>query len=605
MSDDLLLSCQELARAHGGKTLFSGLGFGIREGERIGLVGPNGAGKSTLLRTLVDDEQPEAGRVTARRLLRLGFVPQSTDYPQGLSAEDAVLERLGDLGLAEHELAGRASSWLGRAGFVDFAQEARTLSGGWQKRLSIVRELAREPELLVLDEPTNHLDIEGILWLEEILVVSRRALLVVSHDRWFLQNVATKMMELSPTWPTGLFVAAGGYADFLEKREEARLAQESRETTLANQVRREVEWLRRGPKARTTKAKARIDEAGRLQDELASVKERNRTIEAGIDLSASGRKTKRLLDLHGVSKSLGDRSVLDDVSLPLTRGARVGIIGANGSGKTTLLRLLEGGLEPDTGRIERAPHLKVVHFEQDRASLDPSISLQQALSPTGDTVLFRGQQVHVSGWAQRFLFRTEQLPVSVGQLSGGERSRILLARMMLLPADVLLLDEPTNDLDIATLEVLEQSLLDFPGALVLVTHDRFLLDRVATSVVAVEPGGCVTTYADLAQWEAAKRASSKETSKVKKADSRSERKGTGKKKLSYHEQREFDGMEQAILEAEERLSEAESAAADPGIASDPAALQERHSALAEAQAAVETLYARWAELEAKVAPPEA
>jgi ATP-binding cassette subfamily F protein uup len=600
VSGELLLGCDELARAHGARTLFTGVSFGVFEGDRIGLVGPNGSGKSTLLSILAGREQADDGTVTRSRLLTLGFVPQVPVLDTGLSAEDTVKAALSDLKLEPHEVAARTGAALSRAGFEDPEQIVGTLSGGWRKRLAITAELARQPRLLLLDEPTNHLDVEGVLWLEELLVAERRSCIVVSHDRWLLENVSTRVMELSRTWPRGIFSADGSYVDFLERREAALAGQAAQEASLKNLVRKEIEWLRRGPKARTTKSQARIQEAGRLQAELADVKERNTTGTASVDFMATGRKSKRLVVAQGASLSYGERAVIDDLDLVLVNGTRVGIIGANGSGKSTLLKLLSGELEPTTGSVERAPGLAVVRFEQDRESLDPAESLKAALAPTGDTVIFRGRPVHVTGWAQRFLFRTEQLTMPVGRLSGGEQARVLLARLMLRPADPLLLDEPTNDLDISTLEVLEESLMDFPGALVLVTHDRFLLDRVTNSILSVEADGRVVTHADLAQWQAARKAAAKPTkAKTAAPAPRKRQAARGIKRLTYREREEWEAMEETVLAAEGVVEEAQAAAADPMIATQATALAEAHAGLAAAEAEVERLYARWAELEAK------
>ena len=628
MSADVLVSCEGLTRAHGTRTLFDGITFGLFAGDRTGLVGPNGSGKSTLLRIVAGLELPDSGSISRKRFLRVGHVPQTPDLPLDDTAEQVITSGLLEIGLDEHEILGRVAASLGRAGFEDPSVRVGTLSGGWRKRLAIARELAKEPELLLLDEPTNHLDVEGILWLEELLPSERRACFIVSHDRWFLENVATRMMELAKTWPDGLFATEGDYADFLERRDEAMRGQESYQSSLQNIVRREIEWLRRGPKARTTKSQARIKQAGRLQQELAEVKGRNAKATASIDFTSSERRSKRVLAAEGVTKSLGGRVILKDIDLSLVNGTRLGIIGSNGSGKTTLLRLMAGELEPDTGNITRATNLRVVRFEQDRESLDPSLSLQRALAPEGDAVTFRGEQVHVSSWAKRFMFRAEQLPVQVGRLSGGEQARILIARLMLRPADLLLLDEPTNDLDIATLEVLEESLTEFPGALVLVTHDRYMLDRVATTLASIEEDGRLVTYADLAQWQAAHgkgavpstpggkgkgSSAPKDKSAPKDAPQGKERsegeapftkakpqsQPRGVKALSYKERGEWTAMDGLIVEAEARAERAGQALADPAVARDAGALTKRQAEHEAARAEVDRLYARWAELEAK------
>jgi ATP-binding cassette subfamily F protein uup len=459
-----------------------------------------------------------------------------------------------------------------------------------------------------MDEPTNHLDLEGIVWLEELLESEPLAYVVVSHDRYFLENVAARMMELNRAYPDGLLQVEGTYSVFLEKRDEVLKNQVEYQESLANRARTEVEWLRRGPKARTTKAKARIQQAGRLLEELDEVKARTATQgTAGIDFTGSGRKTKKLLVAEDLVKSYDGRKVLDGVSLAITPGSRLGVLGPNGSGKTTLLSILAGIAEPDSGHVERAQFLKTVLFEQSRETLDRSVSLRRALAPDSDSVLYNDRPIHVASWAKRFLFRSEQLDTPVSRLSGGEQARILIARLMLRPADLLILDEPTNDLDIPTLEVLEESLLEFPGGLVLVTHDRYLLDRVSTTILALDGSpdagtgktGKAQFFADSAQWEESRKAAAappKSAGKSKTGAAKAEA-----KKLSYKEQKEWEGMEAAIGRAEAALAASQAAVEDPAVATDPVALQARYTALEAARTAVERLYARWAELEAKAA----
>jgi ATP-binding cassette subfamily F protein uup len=448
-----------------------------------------------------------------------------------------------------------------------------------------------------LDEPTNHLDLEGILWLETAIQTAN-ACLVVTHDRYFLENVATQMVEVNPVYPQSAFQVNGNYSEFLERREEFLEAQAKQQESLATKVRREVEWLRRGPKARTGKSRARVDAAGRLIDELAAANLRSRTATAQIDFTASDRKTKRLIEAEGIGKMFDGRELFQNLNLTLAPGVRVGLVGANGSGKTTLLKILEGALQPDEGTIRRADRLQIVSFAQDRgAHLDPETSLRRTLCPEGDSVIYRGRPIHVAGWAKRFLFRDEQLEMPVSRLSGGERARVMIARLMLAPADVLLLDEPTNDLDIPTLEVLEDSLLEFSGAVVLVSHDRYLLDRVSTVVIGLD-GGEGGVFADYSQWEASRGEPAVEKAVPKDARQQAPPDGP-KKKLAYLEQREWDGMEEKILIAEQELAAWQQELQE--AASDAKRLTVAYEKLQDAQRRVEDLYARWAELEAKVA----
>jgi ATP-binding cassette subfamily F protein uup len=597
MARSVLLSCAAVSKAYGTRSLFEELSFGLFEGDRVGLVGPNGSGKSTLLRILAGLEAPDRGTRSLRGGTRVGYVAQDPVFPAGRLVEDVVATAVTDVD--EVDRPGRIALALGRAGFGDGRAPVDTLSGGWRKRLAIARELAAAPDILLMDEPTNHLDLDGILWLEELLATEARAYLVVSHDRYFLEHVAARMLELNRVYPGGLFESEGRYSEYLARRDEFLRGQAAYEESLANTVRREIEWLRRGARARSTKAKGRIKEAGRLMEELADSRERGRTGTAGIDFTSSQRRTRRLLVARGVTKSLGGRLLVRDLDLTITPGTRVGLMGPNGSGKTTLLGVLAGSLAPDAGEIERADGLRVVRFDQDRSGLDPAQPLRRALAPEGDAVVFQGRSVHVASWARRFLFRPEQLEVPVGRLSGGEQARILIARLMREPADLLILDEPTNDLDIPTLEVLEDSLAEFEGGLVLVTHDRFMLERVSTVIVALDGQGGAETFADYAQWETARATRPAATAPAPARQAAPAR--VRARRLGYLEQREWEGMEEAIVAAEAAVKECEAAAQSPEIASDAVALQARYAALEAARAEVNRLYARWAELEAKQA----
>jgi ATP-binding cassette subfamily F protein uup len=477
--------------------------------------------------------------------------------------------------------------------------EAASLSGGWRKRLAIAEALVQGPDILLLDEPTNHLDLAGIEWLEQLLEQAQFAAVVVSHDRYFLENVATEMAELSRAYPNGLLRVTGNYSEFLVRKDEFLRAQERHQDALENRVRREIEWLRRGSKARTSKSKARIDKANDLIGELRDLNARTRTATADIDFSATERKTKRLIELEGLSYAYGERTLFSKLDFTLTAGKRVGLVGPNGSGKTTLLRLLNGELTPTSGTIKKADLLKIVYFDQTR-QLDPEVTLRRALAPESDSVVYQDRVIHVASWAARFLFTGEQLNQPVGRLSGGERARVLIAKLMLQPADVLLLDEPTNDLDIPTLEILEESLLEFCGALVLVTHDRYLLDRVSTVVVGLDGQGGSGQFADYSQWEAWIRESRESKSAKKERPATIEQPQTGtKKKLSYIEAREYATIEHRIAEAEATLVAKRAAYEAPAIATDATRLIAAQTELEEAQAAVDILYARWHELEEK------
>ena len=610
MPPAVLLGCDAITKAFGAAPLFEGLTFVLHEGDHVGLVGPNGAGKSTFLKILAGIEMPDSGACSRRKNLRVGYVPQTPEFPPGGTAEEVVAQAVAAAGrIDDDERDHLVRLALGKVGFDDPGVSTDILSGGWRARLAIARALARQPDILLLDEPTNHLDIESILWLEALLRTEPEAFVVVSHDRYFLENVAGRMLEINRLHAAGLFHVKGSYADFLEARDLKLQNQAAYQETLANLVHREVEWLRRGPRARRTKSKARIESAGRSIAELADSRARSAVSTVGIDFSASGRRTKRLWAARGLRKTFGGPPVIDNLDLLLMPGLRLGVIGPNGSGKTTLLRMIVGEVEPSAGTIERADQLRVVYFEQNREAIDPALSLKRALAPTGDSVIYRDRALHVAAWAKRFLFRPEQLETPVSRLSGGERARIVLARMMLQPADLLVLDEPTNDLDIPALEVLEESLLEFPGALVLVTHDRFLLDRVSTQILALDGRGGAQFYADYDQWQAHARrpmAQGKRSDKSAAgaaggaAAAPSGDRPSGVRRLSYLEAREWEGLEAAVLAAETLVARARRQAEDPSIATDAGTLQQRHAELAGLQREVDRLYARWAELEAKL-----
>jgi len=593
----VLLSVSALRKAFGARVLFENVSLSLFEGDRTGLIGPNGSGKTTLLEILAGREAPDAGTRAIRKQTRLAYVPQDSLFGPDDTVGSVLTAALSGLPLEEQEKTTRVQAMLSRSGFEMPDALASALSGGWRKRLAIAAALVASPDVLLLDEPTNHLDLEGILWVEQA-IQTVNACLVVTHDRYFLENVATQMVEVNPIYPLSTFQVKGNYSEFLERREEFLEAQAKQQESLATKVRREVEWLRRGPKARTGKSKARVDAAGRLIDELSAVTMRSRAATAQIDFTASDRKTKRLIEAEGIGKVLGGRRLFQDLNLTLSPGVRIGLVGANGSGKTTLLKILEGTLQPDEGTVRRADKLQIVSFAQDRGEhLNPETSLRRTLCPEGDSVIYRGTPVHVAGWAKRFLFRDEQLEMPVSRLSGGERARVMIARLMLAPADVLLLDEPTNDLDIPTLEVLEDSLIEFAGAVMLVSHDRYMLDRVSTIVIGLDgAGGGV--FADYSQWEAWKDEQPSEKSSPKQPRAPSSLEGP-KRKLSYMEQREWDGAEAKILEAEEEVAnwQRELEAAGPDVKQYTAAYEKLQSA----QRRVEELYARWAELEAKVA----
>ena len=598
-----ILNAQGLTKAFGATTLFREIGFTVSDGDRIGLIGPNGAGKSTLLKVLAGEEDADAGDVAVRKRARVGYVAQESTFAPGLTIRNILESALQRGGVSENEREGRLRETGGRIGFPDLTAEAARLSGGWRKRLAIAEAVVSHPDVLLLDEPTNHLDLAGIVWLEELLNEGDFACVLVSHDRYFLENVATEIVELNRVYADGLLRVKGTYSKFLEGREAYLEAQSKLQDALKNRVKVEVEWLRRGPKARATKAKARIDNANELIGQLKEVNTRVQTASAGIEFSATERQTKRLVEFENVSVELGGRRIVEGLNFLITAGMRVGLVGPNGSGKTTLLRLLTSELQPASGVLKKANGLKIVYFSQMR-ELEEGVTLRRALAPDSDSVVYQGRVVHVASYAAKFLFTGEQLNQPVERLSGGERARVLIARLMLEPADLLLLDEPTNDLDIATLEILEESLLEYSGALVLVTHDRYMLDRVSTIVLGLDGKGGAETFADYSQWEQwrgvkiedaiAPGAAGKAVASVPAPTA------GGRKKLSYLEAREFAGIEAAVEAAEERLQKAREMMEDPAVAVDAVRLTAALREMESAQDAVDGLYARWAELTEKV-----
>jgi ABC transport system ATP-binding/permease protein len=589
-----ILNAQGISKKFGADPLLRNISFTVEERARIGLIGPNGSGKSTLLGILAGQIDPDDGEVATRKRARLSYVAQQSEFVPGTSIKAVLEASLEGIGAPAAEWEGRIGETLGRTGFEDFAADASRLSGGWRKRLAIAEALVQQPDVLLLDEPTNHLDLAGIDWLEGLLNTASFACIVISHDRYFLENVCTETVELNRTYPDGLFRVNGNYSEFLEKKEAFLEAQVKRQDALANRVRTEVDWLRRGPKARTTKSKARIDKAHELIGELAEVSSRNRTATASIEFSATDRQTKRLVELENLQYGFDGRSLFAGLNFVLTAGMRIGLVGPNGSGKTTLLRLLRGEFEPLDGGIKRATSLRTVYFDQNRI-LDADVTLRRALAPDSDSVIYQDRVIHVASYASRFLFSGDQLNQPVGRLSGGERARVLIARLMLEPADLLLLDEPTNDLDIATLEILEESLLEFRGALVLVTHDRYMLDRVSTSVLGLDGRGGAESFADYSQWEAWQRQPQQEIV----SPPGDKRTPPSKKKLSYLEAREFATIEDRVTAAEEKVAREREVVEDPGVATDAVRLQAALLALEQAQSELDDLYTRWAELEAK------
>ncbi|MDA0737874.1 MAG: ABC-F family ATP-binding cassette domain-containing protein [Nitrospirae bacterium] len=596
-----LIHCQQISKSFGAKQLFANLTVGVEEKDRLGIVGPNGAGKSTLLKILAGLEQTGEGTVTRRQHLRVAYVPQQAEFPDQATVAE-VIEQAGEAaGVPLDECLVRTQEVLGRTGFDHGGIIVGPLSGGWKKRLAIACGWVQSPDIMLLDEPTNHLDFDGLSWLESLMAQTPWPWVMVSHDRWLLDHGTNKIAELNSRYVEGIFQVNGSYSDFLEQRAAFQESQSQQAQTLAGKVRREEEWLRRGPKARSTKAKYRVDTAHALQAELAETKARLKQEGTDIDFVGSGRKTKRLIAAEHLSKAYGDKTLLRDFELVLSPGTAIGILGHNGSGKSTLLKLLAKTIEPDQGTVSHADALKVVYFDQHREQLNPKETLRKTLSDTGHTVMYRDRTVHLAAWAKRFRFQPEQLDLPIELLSGGEQSRALIARLMLQSADVLIVDEPTNDLDIPTREVLEESLQDFPGTLVLVTHDRYMLTRVCSQFVGLDGTGNHGLFAEYQQWERWLRRESQSRDGKGGSQSGSGRsKRSSNKKLSYKEQQEYDSFEATILQAETDVESCQKKVEDPKVVSDHVQLQDAFDALAVAKRHVEQLYERWSALDAKL-----
>jgi ATP-binding cassette subfamily F protein uup len=644
-----LLHASGLGLAFGSRTVFEGLTFTIEEGERVGLVGVNGSGKSSLMRILARAAEPDRGEIQLRRGASVTYLPQEPTFPEGatvaselevarlplrqaIEAHAAIAARLAqerdestherllrELAVAaervEHlggwDTAHEARRLLDRLGVRDWERPVEDLSGGTRKRVAIARALLARPDLLLLDEPTNHLDADTVDWLEAELDERAGALLLVTHDRYFLDDLVDRILEIAPG--AGVKSYPGNYQAYLEQRlaadEQAGLAQHKRNRWIAQ----EVAWLRRGPEARRTKSKARIERARRLMAEPGFVRPRV----AEFQVAVPPRLSAVVLEAEGLAKRFGDRTVLAGVDFKLKAGERVGLVGPNGVGKTTFLRVLLGELPPDAGRLATGRKTRIAYYDQQRSQLDGEQTVYQAAGGGapgwhGESFIeVGGRKVALRDYLDDLLFPPGMQRLRVKALSGGERNRLLLARLFLEGANVLVLDEPTNDLDLVTLNVLERMLLDFEGSVLLVTHDRYFLDKVATAILAFEGEGRVVrwegNYADLAARRAAAPPPAPGTAAGSPAASRSAPPAGGSepprprrpRKPSFHELRELEGIEARILEAEGRKGELEAALADP------ATYQKAGESVAGLRAELEVvsklvddLYERWQALEA-------
>ncbi len=597
---EILIGAHQISKSFTARPLFTELTFSIGAGERIGLIGPNGAGKSTLLKILAGQEDLDSGRLAVKKGLRIGYLEQVPRFTKTATVQSTLMEAVSD----DHDWQEIArmqeiSSKLELSALSPDAL-AEQLSGGWKKRLALARELVREPDLLLLDEPTNHLDVESIIWLEDFIAKAPFAILTITHDRVFLQKISNRIIEIDRRHAGGLLSVDGDYLSFLKAREDLLSAQEGRETKLRNTLRRETEWLRRGAKARQTKQTARIEAAQDLADEVNELNERNQKRLVQLDFQNVEKNPKKLIEAKGISKSFAGKVVVPTTDILITPQSRIGLMGPNGCGKSTFIKLLTGDLEPDSGTVKRAERLQVSYFEQNRESLDPNTTLFKTVCPEGEFVKFGGEYIHGRSYLSRFLFNYDQMETEVRKLSGGEQSRLLLARLMLTQANLLILDEPTNDLDMATLDVLGEVLQEFQGAILLVTHDRYFMDQMTNQIIAfgLNQNGEkeLTSMVGIDQWQ---QWHDQQQKLVRSGPGGREEKVSAppppRRKLSYKDQRELDAMEKNIEAAEKRLEtlvrEMEEIAQKP-----PNQLAELAQKIADAQKEVDRLYARWSEL---------
>lgn len=596
-----LISAHQLTKSFAAKTLFQNIAFAIAEGDRIGLIGPNGAGKSTLLKILNKELSPDSGQISFANHLRLAYLSQKPELPP-LSIYETLITASDDIYDAQNiQLAYELISKLNLDQFNESEKKSTELSGGWQKKIALARELMKRPNLLLLDEPTNHLDLESILWLEDFIQRFEGALLIVTHDRRFLQNTCRIIFDLDPQLPQGLLRTDSSYSQHLESKLQLLEGQKRLEERRRNTMMREKEWLARGPQARLTKQKARIERAYEIIDEVSQLENINARREIGLDFGQQSKSPKRLLEAKHISKSYSGENLFHDFSALVRPGHRYGLIGPNGAGKSTLLRCLIGRTTADQGEVFVNDDIEVLYFEQGKDQINLKQSVLQAVCPEGDYVHFQGKAVFARSYLSRFNFRTQQMDMPAAQLSGGELSRLILAKLMLRPAHVLILDEPTNDLDVETLEALSECLSEFQGAVLLVSHDRYFMDQNCDVIWAFAPQGKILSFADTEQWE-----SWHKTEKSNIAKSQANAKSSNKSNrtgLSYKEKLEFEKIESVIASAEEKLKSLTTELNLPTTQANYVLLSELTEKISQTESEIEKLFKRWDELTTKNQTP--
>ncbi len=602
-----ILDVRDLRKTYAGKVLLDGVSFSVSEGEKVGVIGRNGSGKSTLFRMLAGLEGCEEGVIARRKNLVVGHLPQDPEMnPRETAIETAAQGRRSVHGSgAEWEWRHRVERVLTRLGVSGWDRPLEELSGGERRRVALARTLLSEPDLLLLDEPTNHLDADTVLWLEETIFDFPGALLVVTHDRYFLDRVVDRMLEISHGTMTSF---EGGYTEYLEARAERSARLEAEEAKRARFLDEELAWARRSPPARTGKQKARRKRAARLDEERRE-DARSRPGDLRLRFHDAPRLGSRVLDIHELSFGYGSQPIIEEFSDQLLAGERIGVVGPNGSGKTTLLRLLVGEEEPDAGRVVLGENTRIGYLDQER-EIDPGRTVERAVSDS-DWVQLDGRSIHVRAYLDRFLFPPHVQQQRVGSLSGGERNRLLLARLLLEEFNLLVLDEPTNDLDLDTLRILEEALESFEGCVVVVTHDRYLLDKLASSLWVFEGDGVIHRHhggwdsylarREEARLDALARSKELEKSRQKaRAEAYRSQKAerSDRRRLSYNEQRELEGMEARISGLEAERDELSGLLGDPEFyREDPARVSGVTTRFSQLEQELEALYERWVELE--------
>lgn len=598
----LIVSVNNLAKSFGAQTLFTKLSFGLFEGQKVALLGPNGAGKSTLLKILAKIETQDTGEMVHKKGIKVHYVEQTPSWKPEMSILDIFTKRYGSqLDELWIEIQEEWERFEFEKNGYNFDTLFGSLSGGWKKRLQLMLELVIKPDLLLLDEPTNHLDLESILWLEEFLNKQSFAVLLISHDRLFIQNITNRILELNSRFDKGLLTHEGDYSSYLEKRDLIISGQMSEQARVANTFRREVEWLRRGAKARQTKQKARIERSGEIGDRLDDLKEKNQKRLVNIDFGTSEKRANKLLETKHLTKSFGDRTLFTNVDMLISKKTRLALLGKNGCGKSTFIKCLLELEKPTSGEVTSYEKLDYTYYEQYKDQLDLNKTVLQNICPEGDYVHFQGTFVHARSYLERFNFYRHKYDLPVARLSGGEQARLRLAQVLLKQVQVLILDEPTNDLDIETLDVLVESLKNFQGAIILVTHDRFFIDQLCDQILYFDGEGGTEKFAELEQWE-----EFIEDRKVEKVESAQQKNNTASvkanKKVSNKDKYEFENMEARIAEKEDELKKLQTLLENPSQIGDPKKMNKVMGDLSKVQSDLDQLYTRWSELEEIMKP---